>query len=237
MAGLVFSDRIKGKLNKDQLENLKKSYLESLEKYPFPKFQDWSYQSVLRELKRDLKKQIGPYTDITIFEAANRIATDLTMMDGILKMFSNGTIGIEDRVEIRLGTMQGKDKGDFTVYSGDEIEKGKGESFNVASSFFRSKMSKTLRSWKGNSSLKYIIFNEDCLNTEKLRVFYENRKQSRKDIEFVLAKEISERPNIRKKKALTFADLSPEEQRKSIEMTDRMFTEVMSTEYQKEEFE
>ena len=237
MAGLVFSAVIKDRLKKDQLDSLKKSYLESLEKYPFPQIDDWSYQSVIKELKRDLKKQIGPYTDITVFEAANRIATDLTMMDGILKMFSNGILEIQDMVEIRLGTMHTKGRGDFTVFRKDESEQ-EGESFNVASSFFQSKMQKSLKKWENKSSLKYIVFNEDCLSTDKLCLYFEKLKQDRQDIEFVLTEEISGGQNIRKKKKRrTFADLSPEEQRKSIELTDRMFAEVMSDEYQKEEFE
>lgn len=186
MAGLIFSEKIKKGLNKKELEDLNVNYLESLERFPFPKIQDWSYQSVIKELKRDLKKQIGPYTDLTIFEAANRIATDLTLIRGILQMFSDGIIGIEDNVEIQMGTMQGKGKGDFIVCSGNETEKGRGESFNVASSFFTSKMNRTLRSWKDNSSLKYIVFNGDCLNTEKHRNFFEKLKKRRTDITFVL---------------------------------------------------
>lgn len=237
MAGLVFSEVIKDRLNKDQLESLKTSYLDTLEKYPFPQIEDWSYQSVIKELKRDLKKQIGPYMDITIFEAANRIATDLTMMDGILKLFSDGKLEIQDTVKIRLGTMHISGRGDFTVFRKDESEQ-EGESFNVASSFFQSKMQKTLKKWENKSSLKYILFNKDCLSTDKLYLYFEILKKERQDIEFVLTEEISGGQNIRKKKKrLTFADLSPEEQKESIEMTDRMFAEVMSTEYEEEEFE
>lgn len=237
MAGLVFSEVIKDRLNKDQLESLKTSYLDTLENYPFLLIEDWSYQSVIKELKRDLKKRIGPYTDITVFEAANRIATDLTMMDGILKLFSDGKLEIQETVKIRLGTMYISGRGDFTVFRKDESEQ-EGESFNVAASFFQSKMQKTLKKWENESSLKYILFNKDCLSTDKLYLYFENLKKERQDIEFVLTEDVSGGSNIRKKnKRRTFADLSPEEQKESIEMTDRMFAEVMSDEYQKEEFE
>ena len=99
---------------------------------------------------------IGPYKNITPFEAANRIASDLVIINGSLQL-----IGSQEPessvVTLRLGAEHIKGKGDFT------INKFEGEAFNVAPSFLSTKLYQTRRKWRDNQDLlKYILINEDA---------------------------------------------------------------------------
>ena len=115
MAKLLLQKRIANELSRAEIKKLKTDYLVLLHKNPFQNFDDTAYSSVIRILKRD-KFTIGPYTEITIFEAANRIASDLTLLEGVLKLFDTNKISSSATVQLRLGTMHSKNKGDFSVF-------------------------------------------------------------------------------------------------------------------------
>jgi hypothetical protein len=181
MPELLLENDIHKPLTKPEIEKVYRSYKKYLVTRPFPSIEEHSYQAYLNFLKRE-HSPIGPYTDITVFEAANRIATDLALFEGVLKMFMTGKIEPDATIQLRLGTMQADGKGDFSVFqSGGEIQ---GEVFDVAPSFFKAKLGKTLRKWKDNSSLRYVVFNKDAVD-EDSRKWYENKKAEYKKIAFM----------------------------------------------------
>lgn len=181
MPELLLSEIIKNPLSREELRKVKSNYLDLLKKQPFPEKIGTDYPSVLSILKRD-RLTIGPYTDISIFEAANRIATDLTLIEGVLYLFEKKLIGASATVRILLGTMQEKNKGDFSIFENESETQG--EAFDVAPSFFVSKLYKTLKKWKGRSDLKFIIFNQNCLDDSSCTKYLKHQESAFPDISF-----------------------------------------------------
>jgi hypothetical protein len=169
MPELLLINKIIEPLNLPSIIQLKKEYLQHLAENPFPPLTGGDYRSVLHHLKRKSHK-IGPYKDITIFEAANRIASDLTLMEGVIHLFKKSPSA---RVKLRLGTMQAKDKGDFTFF--DNGKEFQGEAFDVAPSFFTSKLYKTLHKWEDREDIKYIVFNKNVLTDAKCDAYYQKK--------------------------------------------------------------
>ena len=183
MAECLLSDRIENALRRKEIGTLRRDYLKFLETNPFPSISGKHYPTVLAAFKRE-KRDIGPYTAITPFEAANRIASDLTLMEGVLQLFRKNLIPEDARVQLRLGTMQQKDKGDFSVKVGNKEYQG--EAFDVNPSFFRSKLGKTISSWKGKKvPLKYVIFNSDCLKDAACNTFFLGVQDRNRRISFL----------------------------------------------------
>ncbi len=143
--------------NLELLKELKLFYSHCLNFYPFPlKDEKFSPQEYILFLKRE-KFCIGPYQNISVFEAANRIGTDLVLINGILQIVSEGKIGENDKFTLRLGNEKENGKGDFTI--NNELE---GEAFNVSKSFYSSKMSCTKKKWRMlKKKLSYILVNEE----------------------------------------------------------------------------
>lgn len=146
-------------INYSQLKELKRKYLMSLKVHSFPSPpQNASAIQMIKYLKRrtdDSNHQIGPYFGLTIFEAANRIATDLIIINGILQLIDNGIEPADSIVTVRLGNKHTKGKGDFTINNKE------GEAFNVATSFFKGKLGSTLRKWTAKGALCYILINAE----------------------------------------------------------------------------
>jgi hypothetical protein len=151
-------------LNYKGLLDFKSEYLKLLHENPFPEPpKSGSFHQVITYLKRKDQSQalkIGAYENITVFEAANRIASDLIIINGLLQLVDRDIEFKEALFSLRLGTTHEIGKGDFTIhFNGMELE---GEAFNVASSFLKPKMRNTIRKWKGNQQLKYILVNEEA---------------------------------------------------------------------------
>lgn len=106
---------------------------------------------------KDKGNSIGPYSNITVFEAANRIASDLVIINGVIKLIEQNTEPANSTITLRLGNKHVRDKGDFT------INKKEGKAFNVASSFYKVKLRNTNKKWE-STSLAYILVNADLEN-------------------------------------------------------------------------
>jgi hypothetical protein len=150
-----------------ELETLKKEYFELLESNKFPEPpKGGDFSDMIHYFKRKDENdpfEIGPYKNITPFEAANRIASDLVIINGLLQLTKELTNPV---MTLRLGTTHVPGKGDFTIKIGNkEFE---GEAFNVAPSFLKAKLQKTIRKWKGNDKLKYILINKDVCDGMKI---------------------------------------------------------------------
>lgn len=115
---------------------------------------------LLMSLKRD-KLNHGRYPNVTLFEAANRIMSDLVILHGV-----NGLLKSDfpfDNYEVEYGN---ENNNDFDIKAKNHNQKLAGEAFNVASSFFQGKKRtalKKLRSKAEDYDYKIIIFNSDAI--------------------------------------------------------------------------
>jgi hypothetical protein len=166
------------------LKASKKEYFDLLSKNKFPKVpKNDDFYTMIRYFKRKDDKNplcIGPYKNITPFEAANRIASDLVIINGLLQLIDTREKIHKALITLRLGATHQKGKGDFTIKLGNKEYEG--EAFNVAHSFLDSKLRYTMKKWKDNSLLKYILINADALNGKKFddeRIFIVNDWEKR----------------------------------------------------------
>lgn len=90
---------------------------------------------LIDQVKRN-PTNIGPYEDISVFEALNRIGSDLVLLRGAEKLFNEG---LDKKIPTEILLRMGNTKGfDFEVYFGKTIIYG--EAFNAAESFCKDKM-------------------------------------------------------------------------------------------------
>src|SRR5436190_8207746 len=95
---------------------------------------------LLTELKRGVAGS-GPYSTVSLFEAANRIMTDLVILYGIRSLLQTRALPFDSySVEFGHGNVQ---EHDLLARSGDLLLIG--EAFNVAPSFFPVKKNAALR--------------------------------------------------------------------------------------------
>ena len=139
------------------LLKLKEKYWRLLEMYPFPKAPaSGQVPEMLNYFKRKSvdSNQIGHYTNISVFEAANRIATDLVIINGAIQLAEANEEIKQGNFTLRLGTRHDPDFGDITIGNSE------GEAFNVAPSYLSEKLRKTKSKWF-NGGLQYIFINEE----------------------------------------------------------------------------
>lgn len=155
------------KIDYEMMQTCKKKYFSFLNDNPFPKLPNsGTYFEMIHYLKRkDINnpQKIGPYPNITIFEAANRIASDLVIINGIIQLVEINPLLKNASFTVRLGILHEKDKGDFTIHL--ENEDFEGEAFNVTPSFLTVKLRNTISKWNKNENkgkLKYILVNEEA---------------------------------------------------------------------------
>lgn len=118
---------------------------------------------LIRALKRT-PLQNGPYPGVTLFEAANRVMTDLVILHGVAGLFREGIFPFTSyRVEFGH-----ENYNDFDIQASDDNLKLIGEAFNVAPSFFTIKKGsalKKLREKGASANIKVIMVNEDAVNS------------------------------------------------------------------------
>jgi hypothetical protein len=104
----------------------------------------------------------GPYPNVTLFEAANRIMTDLVILHGVKWLLDNDVFPFDSyMVEYGIENTKGFD---IRATAGGKTLIG--EAFNVAPSFFQSKkcaMLKKLRSPTAVADFKIIMVNHDAV--------------------------------------------------------------------------
>ncbi|OHT43415.1 hypothetical protein [Flavobacterium tructae] len=149
------------------LQAFKYTYFKLLSDNPFPiSPNSGNFYEMIQYLKRKdetLPVKIGTYENITLFEAANRIASDLVIINGLIQLVEEQKEFEKATFTLRLGTTHVKNKGDFTIHTENgDLE---GEAFNVAPSFLENKLRKTLDKWKKgpeSSVLRYIFVNAEA---------------------------------------------------------------------------
>lgn len=156
------------------LKDLRDDYIYLLKKNLFPPILDFTDTiAVIKYFKRrdELNPiKIGPYENITPFEAANRIASDLVIINGLLQLVATNEKFKNATFTLRLGTTHIKDKGDFTIkLDNNEFE---GEAFNVAESFYKAKLRSTISKWK-DKDLQYILVNGEVVLPDDIKALKE----------------------------------------------------------------
>lgn len=112
-------------------------------------------------LKRDQVGK-GPYPHVTLFEAANRIMTDLVILKGVKWLLCNRPFPFDEYL-VEYGN---EDNNDHDIIANQKGKKLAGEAFNVAPSFFQGKKSSMLKKLRTSGSIadfKLIIANTDAV--------------------------------------------------------------------------
>jgi hypothetical protein len=114
---------------------------------------------LLKVLKREALGA-GPYPRVTMFEAANRILSDLVILYGVKWLLDNNIFPFESYT-VEYGN---ENKNGFDICATGNEKTLAGEAFNVAQSFFQSKKAAMLKKLaKSNADYKIIMFNHDAV--------------------------------------------------------------------------
>lgn len=150
------------KLNQMNVNGELQDYLEKVDSLSLPILHNDVLASILA-LKREPVRS-GSYPEVSLFEASNRIMSDLVILFGVRQLLADLSVGSValpfTEYEVRLGVEGGND---VTGDSGDR--RLAGEAFNVARSFFQGKKSATLKKLKSQAPSDYqlIMFNADAV--------------------------------------------------------------------------
>lgn len=116
-------------------------------------------------MKRD-KLAHGPYKNVTLFEAANRIMSDLVILRGVASLLKANAFGIA-QYRVEFGN---EDNNGFDIRGVNrDGELLIGEAFNVAPSFFQSKKLKALTKMRekgGNATYRLLLVNDDAVTSK-----------------------------------------------------------------------
>lgn len=176
----ILQDVFNKALSYKEFEKAKADYLELLDINKYAIKESETIYELIDNIKRSPEK-IGPYQHISIFEALNRIGTDLVLLSGATKLFKEEIHEIKPKsIQLRMGTNKGFD---IEV----KVEKNKiiyGEAFNAAESFCKIKMRQAIHKLidenPDNKAKEVIIFmNEEV---EKTIENYENKKENKSKI-------------------------------------------------------
>ena len=117
--------------------------------------------ALLDALKRQ-KVGVGPYPGVSLFEAANRIMSDLVILHGVKWLLETESFPFSEyRVELGHGNVQ-----PFDIQAVRGAQSLAGEAFNVAPSFFQGKKSAMLGKLRKDATEKtyrLILVNHDAV--------------------------------------------------------------------------
>jgi len=145
-------------ISKANAASLIATYLASVEEIK-NSLGDHKVLDLLKVLKREAVGA-GPYPHVTMFEAANRILSDLVILYGVKWLLDNDVFPFE-RYEVEYGN---ENKNGFDICAAGNGRKLVGEAFNVAPSFFQGKKRSMLKKvTESNADFKIIMFNHDAV--------------------------------------------------------------------------
>lgn len=167
------------KLDKNNIAEELKDYLIKVNSIELPEWKEGDVLGSLLSLKRDLHGS-GPYPDVSLFEASNRVFSDLVILFGVRKLLTNPpkynfSLPFTE-YKVKLGVTDG-----FDLEANLGRQRLIGEAFNVAPSFFQSKKRKMMKKLKEEKAdYKLIIFNHDApdKNEDKSEYYVDKSKQS-----------------------------------------------------------
>lgn len=146
-------------LNPENIAKIKSEFYESLALLG-DSVKDKSGLPLLISLKRE-KVNVGPYPNVTLFEAANRIMSDLVILHGVKGLLDSNIFPFSEYT-VEFGN---EDNNGFDIRASSESATLVGEAFNVAPSFFQGKKSAALKKLRENGqaeTFKIIMYNSDA---------------------------------------------------------------------------
>ena len=149
-------------LNRSNIEGEIRKYLGKIDAIEFPERRGTNIEYML-SLKRG-KIYNGPYPDVSIFEASNRIFSDIVILFGIREVLLNPHV---EKIPLPFKNYQARlgNENGYDIEAEHEEQKLIGEAFNVARSFFpdkKRKMKAKLMN-ENNCDYKILIFNADAV--------------------------------------------------------------------------
>jgi hypothetical protein len=106
----------------------------------------------------------GPYPNVSLFEAANRIMSDLVILKGIAWLLEKDMFPFSSYT-VEFGN---EDENGFDIQASSGKIRLVGEAFNVAPSFFQTKKSSALKKLRrdgSNATYRILMFNEDAVSS------------------------------------------------------------------------
>lgn len=164
------------------LEALIEAYKQSLIDYPITQLTANDSFEFIHQVKR-VKWQIGPYKNLTVFEIANRIYSDLVVLEGAQKVFENPkAFQLEDVLDINL-LLSNISGYDLTIRT--SAGKVHGEAFNVAPSFFKGKIRTCIKKLEKDDEVNraLLFFNSDAISDQKqLETYMMGQKEKNENL-------------------------------------------------------
>ncbi|AEF84092.1 conserved hypothetical protein [Treponema primitia ZAS-2] len=161
--------KLENKLTKNNINEVIDKYLECLKEINMNEFMEkmskLNILDYLTYLKRDSFNK-GPYPDVSIFEASNRIMTDMVILNGISILLEGRYPNINfSEYIVEYGNDRNLEHDINAKENGYILH---GEAFNVAPSFFQSKKTKALAKLRknmiDNKTISILLFNKDSVN-------------------------------------------------------------------------
>jgi hypothetical protein len=157
--------QIDNKLDKNNIDNTIKIYINSLKKMDL----NISANNIIDFFETLKRKPInkGPYHNITLFEAANRIMSDLVILFGVKDLLNGKYEEINFKQYIVEYGNENNNGYDITAENKDTGIKLIGEAFNVSKSFFQIKKYNSLKKLRKNISknlIKILLYNKDAVD-------------------------------------------------------------------------
>jgi len=156
-------------LNRSNIDGEIRKYLGKIDAIEFPERTGTNIEYMLF-LKRGVIHN-GPYPNVSIFEASNRIFSDIVILFGIRHMLLNKQVGFIQLPFTEYQAKLGNEDG-FDIEARLGSEGMVGEAFNVARSFFPDKKRKMKMKLMNETDYEYriLIFNSDAVpNVEYYR--------------------------------------------------------------------
>jgi hypothetical protein len=103
----------------------------------------------------------GPYPGVSLFEAANRIMSDLVILGGVASLLKSSMFPFS-AYTVEFGN---EDKNGFDICASSNDASLVGEAFNVAPSFFQAKKASALKKLRRNgahATYRILMFNNDA---------------------------------------------------------------------------
>lgn len=177
-------DNFNKALSEQEFELAKAAYMNLLAENKYCMKETHTIYELIESIKRTPEK-IGPYQNISVFEALNRIGSDLVLLSGATQLFKEELKGIKPQsIHLKMGSTRGFD---FEVFLNDK-KVIYGEAFNAAESFCKEKMRQAIiklidnKDGKTNSAIVFV--NDDVKNT--LEKYIKGNHQLQKNPEFEL---------------------------------------------------
>ena len=168
----LMHEAFKEPLTKEDFFCKKEEYLNYIENSQHSLISSSNIYNLINLVKRE-HYTIGPYKNISLFEALNRIGSDLVLLNGAEKLFNGEIEGIlPDKIKLQMGSNRGFD---FEVYTQDKIIYG--EAFNAAESFCKEKMRQAIhklitKSPDPDATIAIVMVNEDV---KSILIHYKNQ--------------------------------------------------------------